>query len=182
MHRAIYGRVFHRRFGLSREKRSRVSVFAHAEKNQIQHRRLMPDERRAGADLLVGFCGSDFRPIFAPHSVDLLCADPQRLEQQFPGEPEIALRIVRRNAALVGPEEMNVIECDCAKVCMFHRSTEKRVGYSSPRERNGVRSVRSIHSLNLVQPCPSNRPGQFVSVGKRNQFKRLFSVRSRVLR
>jgi hypothetical protein len=82
-----------------------VPLFTHAQKDEAQHRLAIALTRRKPAELLARRGRRFLRRLLAPQPVNAVLRNPQRRQQRFARQPEIALRIVRRNATLIAPKK-----------------------------------------------------------------------------
>jgi hypothetical protein len=84
-----------------------MTVFTHAEKNQIEDRLAFGIKRGDARDFGLRLGGRFWGKELASDAMDLIFGDVQGAEEKLLSEGEIAFGISRRDAALVAPEEVN---------------------------------------------------------------------------
>src|SRR5205823_14598087 len=98
----------------------------------------------------------------SPHAMDLVRLDSKWIEQVSLPEQKIALRVRRRHAALVAPEEMNAIERERPRSRLFGHGSKKFLCNPPPRQRDAIGRVFEGGRCQFIQPAVSDGSGERV--------------------
>src|SRR5947209_16045641 len=87
-----------------------MAVLAHAEENKVQNGLPFVVARDKTVKLSLRCLGSVLRWQVPPNAMDTTFRNLQRAQEEFVGQAEVTLGMVRRNTALVAPEEMDPLQ------------------------------------------------------------------------
>src|SRR5437660_12493511 len=94
-----------------------MSIFAHAEKNHVEHRPPKRIEWNSSADFGAGQFRGFGQDLFAANSMNMICGNSRRPKQFLEREPIIAFLMFRRDAAFIGPKEVYRGEREIPSFC-----------------------------------------------------------------
>lgn len=143
-----------------------MPVFAHAQQHEVKDRAALSVSGQEAVDHLSGDGGCVCRFVFPADTMDLGCRDFQRVQQMFPGQAEIALRVIRRHAPLIAPKKPHVPKAGPTSARLIDRRIKEPTDHPSARQRDVKKRIPTRRRLDRLKPARGCCGGQRASVGE----------------